>query len=224
MQDTAGKGQFMKTKVVCIGDSITEGFEIGAEENYPAQLQKMLGEDYQVVNKGVCCSTVMNLLLDGEIMALPYVRQERFREALAEKGDIYIFMLGTNDAQDGRDDVEEITHENCNMIRYKEQFKEWYQYIIDRVKEAAPSAKLYLAMPMPVRNCIWRKHQERYLQQLFPYMEEILAENKEMVKIDVHKAFEDLGEEAGCLYLPDNLHPNPAGAELIAKTVYKKIS
>ena len=214
----------MKTKVVCMGDSITEGYEIEAEENYPAKLQKMLGDNYTVVNKGVCCSTVMNLTLNGEVMALPYVRQEKFQEALAEKGDIYIIMLGTNDAQDGKDDVEEITHEICNMIQHKDKFKEWYQYIIDSVRKAAPGAKLYMGIPMPIRDCIWRKHKESYLQELIPYMEEILAENSDIVKIDIHKAFTDIGKEAKSLYLADNLHPNPCGTELIAKTVYEKIS
>ena len=214
----------MKTKVVCMGDSITEGFEIASDENYPARLQQLLGDDYIVVNKGVCCSTVMNLELDGEVMALPYVRQERYKEALAEKGDIYIIMLGTNDAQDGKDDVEDITYEICNMISHKDKFKEWYQYIIDSVREASPQAKLYIGIPMPIRNCIWRKHQEKYLQELIPYMEEILMENPDIVKIDVHKAFKDLGEEAKALYLSDNLHPNPRGTEIIARVVYEKIS
>ena len=214
----------MKTKVVCMGDSITEGFEIGPEENYPAKLQKLLGDAYIVVNKGVCCSTVMNLELNDEVMALPYVRQEKFKEALAEKGDIYIIMLGTNDAQDGKDDVEEITYEICNMIKHKDKFKEWYQYIIDSVREASPQAKLYMGIPMPIQNCIWRKHRESYLQELIPYMEEILDENPDIVKIDIHKVFADMGEEAKALYLGDNLHPNPCGTELIAKTVYEKIS
>ncbi len=214
----------MKTKVVCMGDSITEGYEIEAEENYPAKLQKMLGDNYTVVNKGVCCSTVMNLTLNGEVMALPYVRQEKFKEALAEKGDIYIIMLGTNDAQDGKDDVEEVTHEICNMISHKDKFKEWYQYMIDSVRKAAPEAKIYIGIPMPIQKCIWRKHQEKYLQELIPYLEEILKENPDIVKIDIHKAFVDMGEEAKQFYLADNLHPNPQGTELIARTVYEKIS
>ena len=214
----------MKTKVVCMGDSITEGFGIGPDENYPAKLGQMLGDAYTVVNKGVCCSTAMNLMLDGEVMSLPYVRQERYKEALAEKGDIYIIMLGTNDAQDGKDDVEEITHPLCNMISRKGEFKEWYQYIIDSVRRAAPQAKIYIGIPMPIQNCIWRKHQEKYLRELISYLEEILKENPDIVKIDIHKVFTDMGEEAKAFYLEDNLHPNPKGTELIAREVYKKIS
>jgi len=81
-----------------------------------------------------------------------------------------------------------------------------------------------MGIPMPIQNCIWRKHRESYLQELIPYMEEILDENPDIVKIDIHKVFADMGEEAKALYLGDNLHPNPCGTELIAKTVYEKIS
>ena len=105
----------MKTKIVCMGDSITEGFGVEERESYPYRLGVMLGEDYEVVNKGVCCSTAMNLKLDGQVMGFPYVRQERYREALAEKGDIYVILLGTNDAQDGMDDVEDVVNPLSNM-------------------------------------------------------------------------------------------------------------
>ncbi len=112
----------MKTKIVCMGDSITEGFGVEERESYPYRLGVMLGEDYEVVNKGVCCSTAMNLKLDGQVMGFPYVRQERYREALAEKGDIYVILLGTNDAQDGMDDVEDVVNPLSNMISRKGEF------------------------------------------------------------------------------------------------------
>ena len=104
----------MKTKVVCMGDSITEGFGIGPDENYPAKLGQMLGDAYTVVNKGVCCSTAMNLMLDGEVISLPYVRQERYKEALAEKGDMVLILGKGNETyetlKDGKiyfNDIEE---------------------------------------------------------------------------------------------------------------------
>lgn len=214
----------MKTKVVCMGDSITEGFCLAEGENYPSQLQVLLGEEYEVVNKGVCSSTTLNVTLDGEVMGLPYMRQERYKEALAEKGDIYVIMLGTNDAQDGKDDVEDITYPLHNMISRKGEFVSCYQAIIDSVKEASPGAAIYIAIPIPIQKCIWRKHQEKYLQELMPCYEELLRNNPKIQKIDVHGAFEALEqEEMRSLYREDNLHPNAKGAALIAKTVYEAI-
>ena len=42
-----------KTKIVCLGDSITEGFGLGAEENYPVLLGRRLGGEYEIMNAGV---------------------------------------------------------------------------------------------------------------------------------------------------------------------------
>ena len=41
-------------KVACVGDSVTYGARIEDRENdaYPAQLQRMLGPDYEVCNFG----------------------------------------------------------------------------------------------------------------------------------------------------------------------------
>lgn len=213
-----------KIKIVCMGDSITEGFCVEAQESYPYRLGVLLGEEYEVVNKGVCCSTAMDIELDGQVMGMPYMRQERYREALAEQGDIYVILLGTNDAQDGKDDVEDFVNPLSNMIGRKEEFASCYQKIIDSVRSAAPGAAVYIGIPSPVQKCIWRRHQERYLQELMPFFEEILAANPDIHKIDIHAAFAGLEkEEALALYQADGLHPNPAGLQLIADTVYRAL-
>ena len=93
-------------KVVCMGDSITEGFGVEISESYPSVLQNLLGEEYRVVNKGVCCTTTLNVENEKGVMGMPYMREARYKEALQEKGDIYVVLLGTNDAQDGMDDTQ----------------------------------------------------------------------------------------------------------------------
>ena len=212
-------------KIVCMGDSITEGFGLDEGHSYPDHLQQMLGENSQVINKCVTCSTVLNVTLDGEAMGFPYVRQARYAEALAEQGDVYVILLGTNDAQDGMDDVKDIRYELCNMISRKGEFQGCYQRILDDVKKAAPNAQIYMGIPVPVMQCIWRKHQEKYLQELMPYYEALLAANPGVKKIDVHGAFMGLSEtERQALYQEDNLHPNEAGATLIAKTVCRALT
>ena len=91
-----------KCQVVCLGDSITEGFGLKWEESYPYLLQCALGDAYKVFNAGVTAHCVTDELLpDGRVMGLPYVRTERYAQGIAKKGDIYVLLLGTNDAQDG---------------------------------------------------------------------------------------------------------------------------
>src|SRR5436309_1389605 len=50
-----------KTKVACVGDSITAGAGINdpAHNAYPAQLQKLLGDGYLVKNFGVSGRTLL---------------------------------------------------------------------------------------------------------------------------------------------------------------------
>ena len=44
--------QERKIRVICIGDSITEGYGLGDDPSvyYPSVLQELLGEDYEVFN------------------------------------------------------------------------------------------------------------------------------------------------------------------------------
>ena len=211
--------QETKLRVVCIGDSITEGFGLGDDPSvyYPSRLQEFLGEDYAVFNEGVTCSCVTMMEDDtGRTFGLPYVLQPEYDEALSLAGDIYIIMLGTNEAQDGMHDTEDWQDPYFNMISFEPMFETFYQYIIDGVKSANPNALIYLVVPIPVRNCIWRKHQEKYLLQIIPHIKH-LAEVNGLPLVDLHEEFLKLGDEKlNSIYLEDGLHPNPDGAFLIA--------
>ena len=82
-------------KVACIGDSITYGHGISdwKENNYPAQLQELLGDEYHVANFGSSGACVNP---DGD---QPYVNREVYQNALDYDADIIVFMMGTNDAK-----------------------------------------------------------------------------------------------------------------------------
>jgi lysophospholipase L1-like esterase len=82
-------------KVACIGDSITygQGVEDWEKNNYPAQLQELLGDAYHVANFG---SAGACLNPNGD---QPYVNREIYQESLEYDADILVVMLGTNDAK-----------------------------------------------------------------------------------------------------------------------------
>lgn len=47
----------MKKKVICVGDSITYGHGVAENrgtDSYPAILQRLLSDEYEVHNFGVC--------------------------------------------------------------------------------------------------------------------------------------------------------------------------
>ena len=77
---TAASAQENRIKVACIGNSITYGYGLPdrTTQSYPAQLQKMLGESYQVENFGKSGATLLN---KGH---RPYMQSIAERSTLAE--------------------------------------------------------------------------------------------------------------------------------------------
>src|SRR6185436_18228198 len=89
--------------ILAVGDSMTAGYGVAAEESYPAQLEKELikrGFNYRVVNQGVTGSTTAQAL-------------GNFTRGLALSPAIVIIQLGGNDAAAGI--RPEVSRENLRM-------------------------------------------------------------------------------------------------------------
>ena len=82
-------------RVACVGDSITYGHGVTnwPENNYPARLQELLGDEYHVNNYGVSSQAVQENA-DRSYRDLP-----RYQESLAYDADVVVFMMGTNDSK-----------------------------------------------------------------------------------------------------------------------------
>ncbi len=212
-------------KVVCVGDSITEGFGLAEQEAYPYLLVQRLGDGYEVFNAGVTAHCVINeTAADGRTMGLPYVRTERYAEALAQAGDIYVVMLGTNDAQDGLWDDGNGKDPYSDMISLIDRFDYHYKSILKDIRRVSPEAVIYMVRPVPVLNCIWPKHQQKYLDIVLEHLDGIAAEDLSLRVIDMTAVFRAKGQEwMEAIYQADRLHPGPEGARLIADTVYEAI-
>lgn len=217
--------QVKLTKIVCVGDSITEGYGIEhPQNNYPSLLQSLLGSGFQVYNEGHSGACVTNALLNGYPLGVPYIREPEYQQALKDRGDLYVVMLGTNDAQDGMHDTEDIQNPYDDLISKEADFEGYFEEIIDGIRAAVPDAEIFFCKPAPVLNCIWRSHQEKYLLRLLPHYDSLAAKHPDWHLIDVHEAFVSLqtAELENC-YQPDQLHPNENGAEIIAMTVAKAL-
>lgn len=208
-----------KRKVVCLGDSITEGFGLGENENYPFLLQQRLGDGYCVVNAGVTAHCVTNETMpDGRVMGLPYVRTARYAEGIGERGDVYVVLLGTNDAQDGMLDDGSAVDPVNNIFSKLENFTMHYERILEDVRHANPEAEIYIGRPTPILSCIWPKHQQKYLDVVLEKIDEIGQRNPDVTVIDFFSAFQAKGREwLRANYQEDGLHPGPEGAKLIAQ-------
>ena len=89
------KAKNNQIKVACVGDSITYGHGITFwnVNNYPAQLQKILGNEYCVNNYGASgyCAQYNS--------DRPYVSNKAYTKSLKFNPDILVMMLGTNDSK-----------------------------------------------------------------------------------------------------------------------------
>ena len=191
-------------KVACVGDSVTYGARIEDRENdaYPAQLQRMLGPDYEVCNFGRSGAT---LLRHGH---KPYFDQPEFRQAMDFAGDIVVIHLGLNDT-DPR-----------NWPNYRDEFVGDYLALIDSLRSVNPQARVMIALMSPIGD----RHR-RFISGTQRWHGEI----QEAIRTVSGLAGAELIDFHTPLYafpwlLPDALHPNAEGAGLLAKTVYQEIT
>ena len=189
-------------KVACVGNSVTYGAGIAEREtmSYPAQLQHMLGEDYQVENFG---HSGASLLKKGHN---PYSNLKELEEAVAFNPDIVIIHLGLNDT-DPR-----------NWPLYRDDFTADYKALIDTFK--TKGAEVWICKLTPIfhphprfksgtRNWFWQIQKEI----------ERVAETNDVGLIDLHTPLYNRPD-----LLPDALHPNAEGATILANTIYTAIS
>lgn len=196
--------QQQRTKVACVGNSITYGTGLSdrSTQSYPVQLQKMLGGRYEVENFGKPGATLLN---QGH---RPYTRQEEYRKALDFAGDIVVIHLGINDT-DPRD-----------WPNYRDFFVKDYLDLIDSFRKANPNARIIIARMTPIAD----RH-PRFLSGTRDWHGEIQT----AIETIAHHAGVQLIDFHAPLYpypylLPDAVHPTAEGAAIMAKTVYSAVT
>lgn len=199
------------TKVACIGNSITEGVGTSdpASKAYPALLQNLLGQQYEVRNFGVSCSTALRKGTDAG-RPFAYLDTEACRNAMEWNPDIVIIKLGGNDSKP-------------DNWQYKEEFAHDYQEIIDTFKYLPSLPELYICLPAKARvddaSQIWGINEQVITNEIIPAIKKT-AYNNRITTINLHDAYR--GEENASY--SDNIHPTDRGAELIADKIYKAIA
>ncbi len=191
-------------KVACIGDSITDGHGIDLREanGYPAQMQKMLGNGYNVKNFGISARTVMN---SGD---LPYMNEPYWQDALAFNPDVVIIKLGTNDSK------------SYNWTPDKKKgFEKDLTTMVKTLKALPSSPKIYLCKPIPAVKDSWTISEKVITEEIDPIIEKVVKKENLAGVIDLHAPFEGQAD----LMQEDGIHPNNAGARKIAETVAKVI-
>ena len=193
-----------KKKVACIGNSVTFGMthKNPAESSYPSQLQKMLGDGYEVRNFGHSGAT---LLSKGH---RPYINLPEYKAALDFAPDIAIIHLGLNDT-DPR-----------NWPNYRDEFYSDYTAIMDTLRDINPKVEIYVCRMSPIFH--WhRRFKSGTRDWYWQIQEEItqIAKYKNVELIDFSRHLYNRPD-----LMPDALHPNEEGATILAKQVYSAIT
>jgi acyl-CoA thioesterase I len=117
-----------KTRIACIGDSITE------LSGYPEYAKQKMGDNYIVGNFGACGTTVS---LDSES---PYMQSRAYASTKSFQPDAAIVMLGTNDANPSFSGSSFITD---------------YLTLLDALKQHSSKPKIWVVKPPHVFDETW---------------------------------------------------------------------
>ncbi|MDH8701387.1 sialate O-acetylesterase [Dysgonomonadaceae bacterium PH5-43] len=192
------------TRVACVGNSVTFGYLLKNREQvcYPAQLQDMLGDKYIVGNFGKSGATLLN---NGH---RPYTKEPEYQKALDFNPDIVIIHLGLNDT-DPR-----------NWPNYKDNFIQDYLSLINSFKEKNPKIKVWICKMTPItfRHSRFISGTRDWHREIQTYIEEV-ADYADVELIDLEEGLYNRPD-----LLPDALHPDKEGANIIARTVYSAIT
>lgn len=175
--------------VVCLGDSLTEGYGIDPSKAYPVRLQQLLRErgyaGIEIVNAGISGSTSAS-------------GRARLQWQLRAKPDVVVIALGANDGLRG---VElDATQKNLGDII--------------ELAQADGIAILLAGMKLPPN------YGEDYTERFERMFTELAA------KYDVALLPFLLDRVAARpeLNLPDGIHPNAEGYEIVAQTVARHLA
>lgn len=186
-------------KVACVGNSITQGPGRDNPDSYPLQMQKILGDQYEVVNFGVSGRT---LLKKGDF---PYWEEPQFEEVLAFSPDILVIKLGTNDSKP-------------QNWQFKEEFVGDYIEMVKTFKKSmAKKGKVYICIPVPVFESNYGITENILVNEMRPMLMEIAKKTK----CEIINLYDPLLEKS--VLLPDGIHPNTEGLGIMATEVAKAI-
>lgn len=195
-----------KKHIACVGDSITFGAGVYRERErkaYPAVLQKLVADNYQVLNYGLSGRALMSSA------DISYQRESFYQISLALKADVYIIMLGTNDAKEINWDEEQ----------YRIQLKEFVNIFHLTRKDTV----LFLMCPtrsfpetktgkirFGISNDVIKNRIRNIVKET--------AEELDVACIDLYAYTENHPE-----WFDDGIHPNAEGNDQIAAYIYQNI-
>jgi lysophospholipase L1-like esterase/pimeloyl-ACP methyl ester carboxylesterase len=188
-----------KLRIACVGNSITFGAGVVDRERncYPAQLQAILGDRYDVRNFGKNGATVST---DGDI---PFLQQPEFRDALKFVPDIVLCELGTNDSK---------PQYRQNLSRFERD----YEDLIRSFQQLPTKPRIVLLLPPPSFSTDTTGISNTAIRDsIIPRIQSIgYATGLEVVQL-----YSLLVDRSA--FFPDQIHPSSIAAGLISNRLYE---
>lgn len=191
-----------KMKVACLGDSIT--FGVGAknrkENSYPAQLQKILGDAYEVKNFGTSGIKMTNYL-------------NKWKKNILEfQPNFVTIKLGTNDTK-GR----KFEPAPGNKEVFDKNFSRSAEDLLTFLSGLKSKPKVFICLPVPVFKTRWGINEKSLTEDIIPALKK-MAKEKELGLIDFYTPIKSLGKE-----VPDGIHPNEKVYTILANLIAQNI-
>ena len=202
-------------KVACIGDSITYGHSVEnwKENNYPAVLQNLLGDEYHVANFGSSGACVNP---NGD---QPYKNREIYQESLDYDADIIVFMLGTNDSKpENWMDMNSFIEDYMSLMHDYYQGDEPPKVYIGLCAEA-----YYTEKHDPATGIAGYDIQPGIVDEIAKTLAKGLPECDCDLNVDGIIDIHSLTEAHPEWFEADGIHPNADGAKAIAEAIGEAI-
>ncbi|MBE5762908.1 MAG: acylhydrolase [Clostridiales bacterium] len=170
-------------RILCYGDSNTWGYiPNGKHERYPEDirypmvLQKLLGNDYEIIEEGLCSRTIANQ--DPKHSGDEYIAKRHFENCFKSHMpvDLLILFLGSNDMKD---------YFTFNAFDAALALDE---LIIGKIKQISPNTKIIIVIPKEIENSNFEGF-----------------ENAKIKSKDFEKAYEYLAKLNNCQFVPNNI-------------------
>ncbi len=196
-----------KRHIACVGDSVTYGCALPLFflRRYPAVLRRLIGSGAQAAAFAVNDRTLQD---SGN---KPFRKERAFRQSREFGPDTVVILLGTNDSKDS----------NWSSAA---AFRQQYAELIAAYRALSPAPRIVIGTPpcafKPI-NCLFYITNDAKLDRVPVIAEEIrtvAAENGTEL-VDLYALTQGKRE----LFGPDGLHPNAAGAKVIAEAVFRTL-
>ena len=184
---------FATTNIACVGNSITAGYGLSYQEDYPTQWQNLLGTtNYTISNFGVSGKTMLKTGNES------YWNEGAFTNARASSPNVVVIELGTNDSKP------------YHWYTYSNEFPEDYKSMIDTFEILSSKPKVWICLAPYSNNAGWNILDTSITLRINPDILQVGLDKGANI-IDLHSTFINTS-----WYASDSVHPNALGAIALA--------